>query len=370
MILEYITPADATQMVLLFAAAAAAMATPALIETEQEYYLTRNSLPAIGGPSACASLNRHPESICDDPPFVMDHFNWTSVELKVRARGVCPPGPIPASSPPPSFPRCRKLIARPPPARAVTAAAHAIARSLQDVVLGVDGKPVGFYDCVTYTVCGYRIYAGTGVSGVMTAAGPARAARPLSNPREYTLLRDSRPLLGPGACTAFPPPRCPGPDMGCCMGNKSWYSRELLRGTLAANGSAMVAASECVTTNLCAHRIYESGRDRTPAAAGLSPRGPASATTPDTPLQLLEIRASRPKFPKDGIVTSPCSGDDYPPIPDCSQMHLFVAQTNTYEPVIKGALQLEPGSITGFYDCAVKALCAYANPPPLLGADA
>lgn len=125
----------------------------------------------------------------------------------------------------------------------------------------------GLYDCVTYTICGYRIYADD--ESIDTVA-----KLHLSSPREYTLIRDVRdsfcislvlcfesckidcpedvllinsfgrlnkglnliltcilfdtmalpsalqaqPILGGGNCTiaTYPPSRCPGPDMGCC----------------------------------------------------------------------------------------------------------------------------------------------------------
>lgn len=125
----------------------------------------------------------------------------------------------------------------------------------------------GLYDCVTYTICGYRIYADD--ESIDTVAKLR-----LSSPREYTLIRDVRdsfcislvlcfesckidcpedvllinsfgrlnkglnliltcilfdtmalpsalqaqPILGGGNCTiaTYPPSRCPGPDMGCC----------------------------------------------------------------------------------------------------------------------------------------------------------
>ena len=53
-------------------------------------------------------------------------------------------------------------------------------------------------------------------------------------------------------------------------------------------------------------------------------------------------------------------------------MHLFVAQSSTRAPVLKGVVAMrgtlpaggEGDVFAGYYDCAVKTLCAYANPAP------
>jgi hypothetical protein len=47
-------------------------------------------------------------------------------------------------------------------------------------------------------------------------------------------------------------------------------------------------------------------------------------------------------------------------------MHLFVAQQNWTEPVLKAAVVVGNHTI-GVYDCVTRSICAYANPAPAAG---
>eukprot|EP00729_Bicosta_minor_P015683 gene15683-5273_t len=224
-----------------------------LAETEQNYYVTRNSIPYIeqSGLPQPPRCPKFPSPMCDDPPFVMDILSWNSTELK------------------------------------------------------------------------------DGVVDVTTG--------------------EAQPILGGGNCTiaTYPPSRCPGPDMGCCMGVKTWNTREMVKGGLV-NGAVTVLASECVTYSLCGHRIYYSreksryNKNRTTRNEVNGGGGGPTVLLPDTPLQYIEAQASAPHVTKLGIISSGCEESDYPTPPPCNTMHLYVGQENWHEPVflLSGAVEV------------------------------
>ena len=196
-------------------------------------------------------------------------------------------------------------------------------------------------NCVTYAICGFRIYA-----------QQSEPSAPLSNPMQYLLIRDSMPLIAKQnssgqTCSEFPPQRCPNKTMGN-YDVKNWTNEVTLRG--AAYGQEFLPiARECVTYSLCGHRIYY--------ASG------QPIQLPITPLQYIEARASLPAPKSSNSPASACAESDFPTATNCSAMHLYVSQQVWREPQLAAVVTTADGP-SGMYNCVTRSICFYANPPP------
>ena len=114
-----------------------------------------------------------------------------------------------------------------------------------------------------------------------------------------------------------------------------------------------VLASECVTYSLCGHRIYYSAsshgslsnRRHGPTTDGgknatNSSSSGGAAVLPNTPLQYIEAQASAPHVTIPGVISSGCNETDYPSLPPCNKMHLYVLPT--LHPLPRSLLPLFP----------------------------
>jgi hypothetical protein len=218
-------------------------------ETQQNYYLTRTSLPFVEQPSIPGAklgipiLCEYPQPVCDDDH--MDQVAWHSKEIK-------------------------------------------------DAVV-MNGQVLGLFECVTFTLCGYRIYDDT--NSVNTSSN--------SSPKQFLIVYESRGVLGSNCSELdFPPMRCPNATLGCCMGSKAWHTHGIIRGQSTPNNGVQISLSDCGTYSLCAHRIYNAGQQHASWPSQLQ------ATLPDTPLQYIEVKTSAP-FIGDAN-QSTCGEFDYP----------------------------------------------------------
>lgn len=301
--------------------------SPVSGSVQQHYYVTRASRPHIAtqpAEPACSPAGSYPAPYCPTGNDVtLDMFNWTSAEVKA---GVA----VPAA--------------------------------------GV----VAAYDCVSYAVCGYRIYS--------DADQQQQQQHPLSDPEQFTVVRSSVPLLqqpldanSTPTCTSYPS----AADL-CPIGRerRSVYnitSQEVV-GLVASsshNGSTVVLGQyECVTYAICGYRIFTESA----SAVGRHKRGNGAVAAVErrrlqspVPQQFISVRISVPLV----SVPSTAAGSRgapqcvwRPPV-DCTQMHFYLSQTNHSFPQLKAAaLVVKQNAVVGLFDCVTESLCGYANPPP------
>eukprot|EP00039_Didymoeca_costata_P032649 m.38727 g.38727 ORF g.38727 m.38727 type:complete len:305 (+) comp9466_c0_seq2:44-958(+) len=269
---------------------------------QQNYYVTRNSVsiiaPYSNGEPNCSAM--YPEPQCDTGEWTIDKVVWNSIELK-------------------------------------------------DVVVTTNGSLVGFFECVTNVICGYRMYDAIDASATF------------SNPRQYKVFEDSLGTVG-SQCHEYPPLRCPDDDQ---MGALSWNVSEVVKGTLDVDGRPQVGAVRCKTYSLCAYRIYNQKQLHIDGKThGLKTKNSTE------PQQFFSVTNSIPLIGTPGSIPI-CSADMFPTPVNCKMMHFFLSQKTWTRQTLKGVVEIESrmrdkvgtSELFGLYDCETTSICGYANEP-------
>ena len=208
------------------------------------------------------------------------------------------------------------------------------------------------YNCVTYSVCGYRVYdSKTDVT---------------SDPQQFLVVRGSVPQLqqvnttNESRCLSFPSaePLCPEGREQRSIHNVT--SQEIVG--LLSHNDKLFGQYECVTYAICGYRIFsdihagsKSSVVRTKYNAMTRRRAQSSV-----PQQFIKVQSSLPQISDVGV---------FPPPVNCKNMHFFLSQSDNQMIRLRAtALVSDQNNSSGvntigLFDYVTESLCGYANPP-------
>ena len=313
---------NARSLRIVFLCTALGCLVGSIAEEQQNYYSIRRSKHFIAPTQdaiACTGPSAFPPPYCpsgDDVTLSM--FNWTSIETKAVA------------------------------------------------VKQTGAIAVG-YDCVTYSVCGYRVYDST------------TEAR--SDPQQFRVVRASVPLLQQvnstteSQCLSFP-----SADDLCPTGRErrslhNVTSQELVG--LAAHNGNLFGQFECATYAICGYRIF-SGME----GPSKLMEGPSKLAAVHTQQNIITRRRLQSSVPQQFLKVQsslPMSGVGVFPTPvNCKNMHFFLSQTNHHTTRLRATAIVDAHrnssqdlhsyssssvKVIGLVDYVSESLCGYANPP-------
>ena len=276
-------------------------------EEQQNYYSIRVSRPFIAPrkdvPPCSGSMDFPPPFCPPGDDVTLSMFNWTSIETTA-------------------------------------------------VAVQQNGDNAVGYNCVTYSVCGYRVYDSK--------------ADVTSDPQQFLVVRASVPLVqqvnlnNESRCLNFPSaePLCPEGREQRSIHNVT--SQEVVG--LLSHNNRLFGQYECATYAICGYRIFSNTNARSEVGVAHTKRNQVARRRAQSsvPQQFIKVQNSLPQA--SGIAV-------FPPPVNCKSMHFFLSQTNNHIVRLRATALASDGSNSsrvntiGLFDYVTESLCGYANPP-------